>query len=801
MTRKLKLASKHLHLRTLVFAISLFALGVSLEPDLTFTARAQSPAHGATQPGKTKARADASEVEKRIADANSARDSGNPTTVALASKRLIAASLREVAELRLAQSAYPQAIDLYSSSLEFEESPVTRADLAFAELEAGSFDAAIAQAEKARAVSPTDTRADQVLARALMEKAEYARAAESFTRLANSHPDIPTLYSLAICLLATKKPEDRQRGVEIFGRMQKLAGDSGSLHVLFGRAYRDAEDMPAALREFRRAIEMEPTTPHAHYFLGLARLSLNEWKPTAEAEAEMKSEVQSYPHDYLANYMLGFLASGERRYQESDRYLNAAAKINPTAPEPFLYLGLNAYAQDDAKRAEEMLREAVTLTGSDEAKSNYQIRRAYVDLGRILSNSGRKDEAEVFLTKARDLQNKTMEQSQQSIASIAADGGDGSAAAVVPLSRRLENEAAPAIQSSVDPFARIDAATLAKSKLTPEQRNRAEVRENELRSVLGLAFSDLATSEALRGEYAKALGYYQQAEHWDAAVPALEKNLGQSAFRSGNYAEAIHGLAKALEQKPDSAPLRAMLGMSYFAMDKYVEAARTFAPLGESGMTDAETGYAWAASLAHLGDTKKASEVLSHFQSMPRPNEVLLLAGQLWTEIGDYSRAIATFSQVLQSNPAQANAHFDSGLAYIRWQHWPEAAQEFQQELTLYPGYPDTQYHLGFVYLQQSRTAEAADLFQQVVAAHPEHANAQYELGKILLDRGQTADGVTHFEAAARLSPQTDYLHYQLQAAYRKQGRIAEADNELEIYKQLKVKSRERVAEATRANP
>ncbi len=247
-----------------------------------------------------------------------------------------------------------------------------------------------------------------------------------------------------------------------------------------------------------------------------------------------------------------------------------------------------------------MLREAVTLTGSDEAKSLYQIRRAYVDLGRILSNSGRKDEAEGFLTKARDLQNKTMEQSQQSIASIARDRGDGSAAAVVPLSRRLENEAAPAIQSSVDPFARIDAATLAKSKLTPEQRNRAEVRENELRSVLGLAFSDLATSEALRGEYAKALGYYQQAEHWDAAVPALEKNLGQSAFRSGNYAEAIHGLGKALEQKPDSAPLRAMLGMSYFAMDKYVEAARTFAPLGESGRTDAETGYAWAASLAHV---------------------------------------------------------------------------------------------------------------------------------------------------------------------------------------------------------
>ncbi len=72
-----------------------------------------------------------------------------------------------------------------------------------------------------------------------------------------------------------------------------------------------------------------------------------------------------------------------------------------------------------------MLRKAVSLTGTDEARSNYQIRRAYVDLGRILSASGRKAEAETFLAKARELQNKTMEESQQRIASIAQAGGGG----------------------------------------------------------------------------------------------------------------------------------------------------------------------------------------------------------------------------------------------------------------------------------------------------------------------------------------------------------------------------------------
>jgi Flp pilus assembly protein TadD len=74
-------------------------------------------------------------------------------------------------------------------------------------------------------------------------------------------------------------------------------------------------------------------------------------------------------------------------------------------------------------------------------------------------------------------------------------------------------------------------------------------------------------------------------------------------------------------------------------------------------------------------------------------------------------------------------------------------------------------------------------------------------LGKILLDRGQTSDAIRFLEAAARLEPQTDYLHYQLQAAYRKENRIADADRELEIYRQIKAVSRDRATEAVKSNP
>jgi tetratricopeptide (TPR) repeat protein len=742
-----------------------------------------------------------SELEALIASARAARDSGDPAATQLANERLIAAALNELAQLRVVEQAYPQAIELYSNSLRFEDIPSTRLDLGTAEIQSGKFVDAIAQARHVLATNPDDLRADRVLASALTQNGDCAQAVEPFTRIAHAQPTVENLYPLAMCLLQTKKPEDKVRAVAVFDQMKQIAGDSGSLHVLFGRAYRDADDMPSAIREFQRAVAIDPHTPHGHYFLGLAQLFLKDWKPTPEAEAELKKELDAYPHDYLANYMLGFLTSGERRYDESNAYLEAAAKINPSAPEPFLYLGLNAYSQGNMQRAEETLRKAVELTGKDEERSNYQIRRAYVDLGRILTNSGRQEEGEAFLTKARNLQNKTMADSQQKVSEIMLAGGAGSAAAVMPLSHQQETQAAPLLQTGTGPIARIDPSVIAASNLTPEQRTQIEAEENELRAVLGVAYNDLGTSDAIRGDYPRALGYYQQAERWDNTLAGLAKNLGQCAFRAGNYSEAIRGLSQALKETPDKPALRAQLGMSYFATNQFAQAAQTFAPLGPRGMHDSETGYAWAASLAHTGDAKGATEVLTAFESDPRPDDTRLLIGQLWTEIGDYGRAISTLQQSLVANPSLAKAHFYSGLAYIRWEHWPEAAKEFRSELTLSPGDPDALYHLGFVYMQQAKTDEALALFRQVVTAHPTYFNAQYELGKILLDRGQTSEAVDHLEAAARLQPQTDYLHYQLQAAYRKENRTADADRELEIYKQIKAASRDRAAQAVKSNP
>ena len=47
-----------------------------------------------------------------------------------------------------------------------------------------------------------------------------------------------------------------------------------------------------------------------------------------------------------------------------------------------------------------------------------------------------------------------------------------------------------------------------------------------------------------------------------------------------------------------------------------------------------------------------------------------------------------------------------------------------------------------------------------------------------------------HLEVSEKSDPEPDYVHYQLQAAYRKAGRTADADRELQIYRDIKARNR-----------
>jgi tetratricopeptide (TPR) repeat protein len=731
------------------------------------------------------------QLQIRIQAVAAAHDSHNPDDVARANSLVLALGLRRLGNIRIAESAFSQAAELYRRSLSWEDAAETHVGLAICNLYANRPDDSLIEAFKALLLDPNSARAFNIQGKAWMKKRDYRKAADSLRHSVELHPEFESAYALGVSLLSLNDPASKQQAAKVFDTIVASVGDSGSLRVLFGRAYRDAEMQDDSIRELRRAVALDTRTPHAHYFLGLSLLWKNEWTDTPDIRQEFLSELQNYPHDFLANYFIGYLDSNDRRYEEANVHLKIATEIDPSWPEPWLFLGLNAYAQGDAASSEKYLRKCIELTGKDESRGNYQVRRAYVTLARILTASRRADEAAPYLERARQGQKQALAEAQQIVAGKASDEGFVSPAAVVALLRHQEDQPIALSSDPVDPAQPLSSADLKRSGLSEEKKKAAVDEENQLRLIVATSFSDLAISEAIRRDYSGALDHFKEAERWNSAVPDLQRNLGIAAFRAQNYQECVHALSQVLAGNPADDVARAMLGSAYFGLETYGEAARTIAPLGDRATKDTTLGYAWAASLSRLGELTQATKVLAEYEKTGLSVDAILLVGQLWTDMGDYSRAVRAFQRALGRDPSVAKAHYFSGLAQLRWEHETEALEEFNAALKLAPDDAEAKVGVGYVFMQQGKQAEAVAMFSSVVAAHPENGNAHYHLGKLLLDGGKVEEAVSHLETAARAMPQSDYVHYQLQAAYRKESRIADADRELQIYKELKAKNRE----------
>ncbi len=270
------------------------------------------------------------QLEKQLAEAQAARDSGQPAATQAANERATAAALRAASRTANDSAGLSSGRGALYGFLHFEDVPAGHLDLGTAEIQAGQYEDAIRQAKQALAANPGDLRATRVLASALIQHGDRGSGGTLHADC-NAEPTVENLYPLAMYLLR-RRSQKTSTGTSGLEQMKRTAGDSGSLHMYFsariaGRGAYAGGDQGVQASGCDRS-----KTPHAHYFLGLAQPFLKDWKPTPEAEAELRKEVEAYPHDYLANYMLGFLTSGERRYDESNVYLMAASQINPTAP-------------------------------------------------------------------------------------------------------------------------------------------------------------------------------------------------------------------------------------------------------------------------------------------------------------------------------------------------------------------------------------------------------------------------------------------------------------------------------------
>jgi tetratricopeptide (TPR) repeat protein len=217
----------------------------------------------------------------------------------------------------------------------------------------------------------SDIRSHTERARALIQAGNTAEALKEVRWIVDNHPHDPEAQFEAGALLQDLA------GVA-FERLERLAPDSAETHQLLGKYYEANNQLPLALREYRRALAQSPAVPGIHYLIGNVL-----WKSRDldAALPELEAELGINPGHSGANQRLGNIYINRDEAARAIPYLEKAVAAEPALAEPRRDLG-KAYRLvgrlDDAVRE---LRIAAREAPDDQAV-HAQLAAAYRTQGK-----------------------------------------------------------------------------------------------------------------------------------------------------------------------------------------------------------------------------------------------------------------------------------------------------------------------------------------------------------------------------------------------------------------------------------
>src|SRR6266566_3560957 len=147
-------------------------------------------------------------------------------------------------------------------------------------------------------------------------------------------------------------------------------------------------DWPGAMREYARALELNPGFATAHHWYSYVLLVNGQ---SEQAMTEVLTALELDPSSLSVRRGVGWISYYTRRYEQALYHLRRAVAMNPTSEDTYRVMGLVLMQQGAYAEAERAFREAITLSPD--------LSYATAGVAHVLALSGRRREAEVMVAE------------------------------------------------------------------------------------------------------------------------------------------------------------------------------------------------------------------------------------------------------------------------------------------------------------------------------------------------------------------------------------------------------------------
>jgi len=275
---------------------------------------------------------------------------------------------------------YENAIEQYKQALALDgRNEAIRFNLALAYYKAAWFVEATGELTRFLGAAPPNVpqrpNAVLLLADCQVRLGDYKKVIESLSPIAETDPNNRTVaFLLGSALIGDGQLDRGQLLIERVFHDE----DSAEAHLLMGSILLVADDGQGAIKEFERAIQLNPKLPTLRAWYGRSLMRLGD---SEKAKNAFKSELADNLNDFDANLFLGILLRQDKQFDESFLYLSRAVRLRPRDQYARYHLAADYFALAKPNDALPLL-EGVVKEYSDFSEAHVLLASVYYRLNR-----------------------------------------------------------------------------------------------------------------------------------------------------------------------------------------------------------------------------------------------------------------------------------------------------------------------------------------------------------------------------------------------------------------------------------
>ncbi len=279
----------------------------------------------------------------------------------------------------------------------------------------------------------------------------------------------------------------------------------------------------------------------------------------------------------------------------------------------------------------------------------------------------------------------------------------------------------------------------------------------------------LARIEQQQGSYEQAIKYYLLAAKLNSRYFALWVNLGECYRKMSQLKSAQEAYYQARVFVPEAPSVFAGLGHVALANKEYPQAITYYKKALDKQPGANRLYYSLAMAVRGLGDNKLSRKYFSksgkigikpydpvydNIKQLLRGERVQILRGRKAYLMGNYAKAVKSFSAAVEADPKSVRARINLSAALSQLKKYAEAESILLQAIELEPDSSTANYNIGQLLSFRGDYKAAIKYLQKAAETNPTDASIFLDLADNQKKLKQFVQALNNYNKATILDPQ-----------------------------------------------